>query len=83
MNLPVCPNYRERVCERSDIKLGGETADSFLFICNTCKLFWAVSKPKTVERGRWEAKVRSISEATERVKRQAAARVYSFGRRHG
>ena len=78
MNLPICPNYRDQVCERSQIRLLGENDASYLFTCATCNLFWAVSKPKTRDKGAWEARMSRIQKATEEEARRAGRRAYSW-----
>jgi cytochrome c5 len=81
MNIPNCPNNSKStaICERSQLRLYGENEQSFLFTCLTCKLLWAVSKPKTKDRAKWENKVRKIQEATQ-IEREKTNRVYSFAK---
>jgi hypothetical protein len=64
VNLPTCPNFRDRTCERSALRLVGENEYSYAFYCATCKLIWAVSKPRSKERGRYEAQLARIQQAT-------------------
>jgi len=80
MNIPICPNFRQGVCERSELRLMGENDDSFLFTCSVCNLFWAVSKPRTKERGCWEAHIRRVQHASEIEQDRARQRAYSFAR---
>ena len=82
MTLPECPNHKRSkvLCERSAIRLMGENDDSFQLTCATCNLFWAITKPKTKERGRYEAQMRRIQQASEVERDKARRRSYSFAR---
>lgn len=73
MELPTCPNVKEGVCARSDMVHAGESKDGTadLIICRTCKLFWTISKPKTVGRAQYETKIDRMQKATELDRQQA------------
>lgn len=80
MNLPVCPDFRERKgCERSELRLLGENGESYVFLCACCKLVWMVTKPKTKDAARWANYLKGVKEATE-YERSQAARPKVFGR---
>jgi len=70
MNLPQCPNSLEAKCERSELRLLGENEQSFMFVCHTCKLLWAVSKEKNKQSARWHNRARKIEELTERERQR-------------
>lgn len=78
MNIPVCPNFRQNVCEQSDLRLAGENSQSFVFTCATCNLTWCVTKDKTREKGRWEAQMRKVQEASTRERELATRKAYSI-----
>ena len=65
MDIPVCPNHQEHRCERSELRLIGESEQAFLFHCFCCKLYWAVSKPREKQSARWINKMRNIQKLTE------------------
>lgn len=81
MNIPVCPNHRQSVslCEESRLRLLGENDKAFVFFCGCCKLLWAVSKPKTKDKARWENQVRRVQQASEMERELAKKKGYSFG----
>lgn len=66
--LPSCPNFtRKRGCEKSAIRLMGETDEAWTLTCSTCEVIWVCSKPKSIERGKYRA-------AEERLRKEAEAR---------
>lgn len=79
MNLPTCPNVRERYCERSDLRLLGEDEYSWSFMCATCKLLWKVSKPRTKEKAQYENRIERVQKASEREREQARRTKYFIG----
>jgi len=83
VNIPICPNHREskQVCERSDLRLHGESDQAFMFVCHTCKLLWSVSKPRIRGAAAVENKARKIQQATE-ADRIEAAKAKHFGYAH-
>lgn len=81
MNLPICPNYLDKTCEKSDLRLHGESEKTFMFVCHTCKLLWAVNKPKTKEHARYENKIRNIDAASQQD-RELARVPRHFGYSH-
>jgi cytochrome c5 len=78
MKLPLCPNYRDGSCERSEIRVMGEHQDSYLFTCACCHLLWAVSKPRTQDRARWENSMKRVQKASELEREQARRPRYSI-----
>ena len=82
MNIPICPNHRQSpsICEQSRLALLGENEQSFLFTCSCCNLMWAVSKPQTKEKARYENQCRRVQHATEVESDRARRKAYSFGR---
>lgn len=82
MNIPTCPNHKKStaICERSELRLMGENETSFLFTCSTCNLFWAVTKPKAKEQGRWESQMRKVQQASSIEQERARRKAYSFAK---
>lgn len=78
MNLPLCPNFRQHVCERSAIRLLGENDNAWLFTCATCSLFWAVTKDRTKDKGRYEARMAAVQRASDMERERTRRRIYSF-----
>ena len=73
MDIPVCPNHKEKRCERSELRLMGENDQAFLFHCTCCKLIWAVSKPREKASARWVNRMKQVKQLTE-AEREASAR---------
>jgi cytochrome c5 len=81
-DLPRCPNVKAGVCERSQLRLMGETSTSYLFTCATCHLLWAVSRPKTVDEARWRNQMEKVQKASARERELAQRpKVFDYGRR--
>ena len=82
-NIPRCPNNKHStaICGQSRLRLLGENDTSFVFTCSGCSLVWAVSKPKTKDKARWENQVRKVKNASEQERERAAdRRAYSIPR---
>ncbi len=78
MELPLCPNFTEGKCEKSDTRYAGETKDGTAdaIICHTCKLFWLISKPKVVGRARYENRIERMNKASEVLRMQAGRKAF-------
>lgn len=70
--LPTCPNFERKQCERSDLVLAGEQDKFWNFICRTCHLFWVLSKPRTKAEGKYRSEVSRMEKATESDRKLAA-----------
>ncbi len=70
--LPKCPNWREKRCERSDLVLMGEDERYYRFFCRTCSLFWVWSKDKQRSEARELARVKKLQELSERERNRIA-----------
>jgi hypothetical protein len=64
-DLPLCPQHRERGCERSELRLLKEKDNQWVFFCACCELTWVVSKPKAAAAARLENAAKKIQQATE------------------
>jgi hypothetical protein len=76
MNLPECPNVREKFCSSSALRLVGEDEKAWFFHCVTCKLCWTLSKPRTKDEARYKVKLDRVKKITEEEKRVAARTKY-------
>lgn len=65
MNLPSCPNVKDGVCERSELRLVGENDKAWFFHCITCKLCWTVSKPRGSAEARYRNQVDRVKRASD------------------
>lgn len=63
--LPVCPNVKEGVCHRSELRLSGENESAWFFTCATCFLFWQVTKPRIKDQARWQNKVDKVQKISD------------------
>lgn len=79
MELPLCPNYREKSCERSEQRLERETETHWSFFCKCCESTWVVSKPNTREKARFDLDAKKVRHLTAYERR--SRRSYSFGAR--
>ena len=70
-NLPICANFREGKCPRSDLRIAAETPNFFTFNCHTCGLEWVWSKPRMKEEARYDRELKRVREATERDRIQS------------
>lgn len=59
MDYPVCPNFRERSCQQSEVVLCKETDDAFLFQCRTCKCRFIETKPRYDAKAKYEQAMRA------------------------
>jgi hypothetical protein len=75
--LPLCPNFRDRSCERSEQRILKEDDKHWTFLCVCCQSIWVVSKPHEKARARLEVEAQRIKEANEAERRGA---VKIFGR---
>lgn len=78
--IPQCPQFKERGCERSELRLVKESDTHFIFRCACCELDWAVSKYKSVAAARHENAARKIQRITE-AERANPRRRYSLPKR--
>lgn len=52
-DLPLCRNFLEGSCERSDQILLAETDAAWTFGCGTCRSVWVVTKPRERAKARY------------------------------
>lgn len=55
MELPKCAAFLHGECPRSDIRILKEGDDFWLIGCLTCKSSRVLSKPRAIDRARYEA----------------------------
>jgi hypothetical protein len=80
-DLPRCPNFLERSCERSELVLLKETDQVRHFFCRNCKLDWVVSRSKVKAQAADELQRDRIRKATPTEQRQVFGRYYTGARR--
>ena len=76
MNLPECPNVKEKHCQRSELRVAGENEQAWFFFCKTCHLCWTVSKPRTSEKAKWETQMERVKKLTDHEREQASKTKY-------
>jgi len=70
--IPDCPNHVEGRCPRSELIFLSEDEKCFRFHCRTCKLFWAVSKPKHADYARELNRIKKLEELSEKERGRIA-----------
>lgn len=80
MEVPLCPQHREKNCERSELRFVEDTGTHYSFYCACCKLVWMVSKPNTIGAARYDNMVKRLQRINE-IERANLHRKYFLPRR--
>jgi len=70
--IPFCArSIKNRGCEKSDVRLTGETEDAWVFQCFSCKAVQVVSKDGVRDKNKFElaAQRKREAEEIERIRR--------------
>lgn len=77
-DVPICANFVERTCERSDTYVSKETDSVFVITCRTCKAISVWPKTPVENRAKYENFLHQQAQQRERIEAESRQRLYSI-----
>jgi hypothetical protein len=79
VELPVCGNFLNGSCERSDTHVSQETDEVFVIYCRTCKSVNVFPKDRSEGAARYQNFLKHRHDMEQKRRIEESGRVYSFG----
>lgn len=76
--IPICANFVERSCERSDTYVSKETDTVFVITCRTCKGISVWPKTAAEDRAKYQNVLHEEAQQREKLEAESRQRLYSI-----